>query len=75
LSNFSLVSIILAIILYLALIYIRVGQLFLYFEVELPNLIIRADAFRFFVIGAEIILIICVLISLGSGIRWLTKRI
>ncbi len=73
LSNFSRVSIILAIVLYLALIYIRIGQLYLYFEIELPNLIIRADAFRFFLLGGEIILIIAVLISLSSSIHWFRK--
>lgn len=69
------VSGLLAIILYLSLIYIRIGitPQFLYYTLVMPDLVIRTDAYTWFVIGAEMILITCIIISVGSGVYWLKK--
>lgn len=73
---FATISIFLAVIIFFSLLYIRIGPALLYFQATtpFPNILIRADAFLFFIIGLEIILIISIMGSIIPGTYCLIKK-
>ncbi len=73
---FTTSSIFLAVIIFLSLVYIRIGPTLLYFQATtpFPNILIRLDAFLFFIIGVDIILLISIVGSVIPGTYWLIKK-
>ncbi len=73
---FTTSSIFLAVIIFLSLIYIRIGPTLLYFQATspFPNVLIRVDAFLFFIIGVDIILFVSIVGSIIPGTYWLIKK-
>ncbi len=73
---FTTSSIFLAVIIFLSLVYIRIGPTLLYFQATspFPNILIRVDAFLFFIIGVDIILFVSIVGSIIPGTYWLIKK-
>ncbi len=73
---FTTSSIFLAVIIFFSLVYIRIGPTLLYFQATtpFPNILIRVDAFLFFIIGVDIILLISIVGSVIPETYWLIKK-
>lgn len=73
---FATSSIFLTVIIFFSLLYIRIGPTLLYFQATtpFPNILIRVDAFFFFIIGVEIILFMSIVGSIIPGTYWLINK-
>lgn len=76
-KSFVIISIILAVTSYFSLAYIRLGStsLFLWPTTPFPNVMIRVDAFLFFILGVDIILFTNIVSAIIPEIYWLIKRV